>query len=603
MKNESALLHRWAASLEDYRFTILHRPGKLQGHVDGLSRLPLESPTFTLEGKIQVREEEAEEVIKEVHRQGHLGEHKTWKAFNRKFITAEGRKKGHEIVRTCPECQLGKDYKQRHLPKGTIESLKPWDVVSIDIMGPFPYDDKAKRFIVTMMDVYSRYIMAIPVQDHTAQTISKCLYEHVVAYFGVPQPILSDRGAEFTSCVWESLTQVLGTNIRMASPYYPQGNAVIERSHRTLNNMLRTMLLEKKGKGWSTLLPSIMLYMNSMIQEQTGVSDCEILFGQNPNLPSDLSFAPAVSIMEDREGYVKQLKRELGDIRAKLSRILGQEKNQEKNPFSVGERVIITILPRENRNKLLAKWKGPFTITKVPNRFQIEYLENGMNRITHISYAKKFFERSLNVRTKWLHNRLNRKQGVVEMTHLRLVTFSGRNRRRMRAFSLAEIYRKWHYLSGPKLVRLQVRGSVEELPEGLQTIVTEAGATQEISRERLLDLCGQQSYVEGGSCDSSSVQAIREDLALSQEDDSPTAADQVGKISDSYNLTITREIPERFKNAVGYKANNTYLDSFQTSSGSSPKLLALVRTIQVKEQPTSKYQPPYVFKHKETPFP
>ena len=77
MKNESALLHRWAASLEDYRFTILHRPGKLQGHVDGLSRLPLESPTFTLEGKIQVKEEEAEEVIKEVHRQGHLGEHKT----------------------------------------------------------------------------------------------------------------------------------------------------------------------------------------------------------------------------------------------------------------------------------------------------------------------------------------------------------------------------------------------------------------------------------------------------------------------------------------------------------------------------------------------
>ena len=137
MKNESALLHCWAASLEDYRFTILHRPGKLQGHVDGLSRLPLASPTFTLEGKIQVKEEEAEEVIKEVHRQGHLGEHKTGKAFNQKFMTAEGRKKCREIVRTCPECQLGKDYKQRHLPKGTIESSKPCDVVSIDIMGPF----------------------------------------------------------------------------------------------------------------------------------------------------------------------------------------------------------------------------------------------------------------------------------------------------------------------------------------------------------------------------------------------------------------------------------------------------------------------------------
>ena len=89
--------------------------------------LLLENPTFTLKGKIQVKEEEAEEVIKGVHRQGHLGEHKTWKAFNRKFITTEGRRKCCKIVRTCPECRLGKDYRQRHLPKGSIRSSRLWD--------------------------------------------------------------------------------------------------------------------------------------------------------------------------------------------------------------------------------------------------------------------------------------------------------------------------------------------------------------------------------------------------------------------------------------------------------------------------------------------
>ena len=73
----------------------------------------------------------------------------------------------------------------------------------------------------------------------------------------------------------------------------------------------------------------------------------------------------------------------------------------------------------------------------------------------------------------------------------------------------------------------------------------------------------------------SSVQAIREDLKLSQEDSSPTAADQVGKISDNYNWNITREIPDRFKSAVGYQANHSYLDSFQTSSGSSPQISGL----------------------------
>ena len=200
-----------------------------------------------------------------------------------------------------------------------IESPKPWDMLSIDIMGPFPYDYHSHRFIVTVMDVYSRYLIAVPVKDHTAQSVSKCLYEHVIAYFRVPHSILSDRGTEFTGRVWESLTHLLGTEVRLTSPYYPQGNALVERSHRTINNMLRSMLLEKKDRGWSTLLPTAMLYMNTMVQEYSGYSACEILFGKNPNLPSDLSFSPAIPICEDREGYVKQLKKELGEVRAQFN--------------------------------------------------------------------------------------------------------------------------------------------------------------------------------------------------------------------------------------------------------------------------------------------
>ena len=180
-------------------------------------------------------------------------------------------------------------------------------------------DGKSHRYIVTMMDVYSRYLIASPVKNHKASTVNRCLYESVVAYFGAPRSILSDRGTEFTGMIWEFLAQLLGAKIKLTSPYYPQGNSVIERSHRILSNMLRTMLLERKGEDWSTLLPTVMLYMNSMSQEKAGVSACEILFGNNPNLPSDISYTPVTSLLNDREGYMKQLKRDLQDIRQKLS--------------------------------------------------------------------------------------------------------------------------------------------------------------------------------------------------------------------------------------------------------------------------------------------
>ena len=101
----------------------------------------------------------------------------------------------------------------------------------------------------------------------------------------------------------------------------------------------------------------------------------------------------------------------------------------------------------------------------------------------------------------------------------------------------------------------------------------------------------------GGSCDASLVQPVCKDLALSQEDDPQAPADQVRDLCYNSKLAIPCEIPVRFKSSVGYNSKNTYLDSFQTKSGSSPELLALVRRISQKERPRCKYQQQFMFKY------
>ena len=418
------------------------------------------------------------------------------------------------MVWTCPECQLGKDYKAQHVPKGHINSPGPWETVSIDVVGPLPVDGKGNRYIVTMMDVYSRYLIASPVRNHKASTVSRCLYESVVAYFGAPRSILSDRGAEFTGMVWESLTQMLGAKIKLTSPYYPQGNSVIERSHITLSNMLRTMLLGKKGRDWSSLLPSVMLYMNSMIQEKTGVSACEILLGHNPNLPSDISYTPVTSLSNDREGYVKQLKRALRDIRQKLSRVLGQDRDQSNNPFAVGDKVVIAILPHENANKLMAKWKGPFIVTKIPNGFQIEYLDDNITRLTHISYAKKYNERCHYTEPVGMphQTKVSHRQPWARMARLRLVAGSGRYRIRKVVSSMKVIRELWPVCSGR--VRVKVLGERKDLPLDLQAVVEAAGQEGCIEGSVLVDLCVQRSGQRGSGCDAPSAS---EELPLPME--------------------------------------------------------------------------------------
>ena len=600
MKSTSAILHRWAAALEDYRFTILHRPGKLQGHVDALSRLPTENLMFTLEGKIQVPEEEAETVIKEVHRQGHLGESKTWKAFNRKYSTPQGRQKCREVVRTCPECQLGKDYKTQHSPKGHINSSGPWETVSIDIVGPLPVDGKSHRYIVTMMDVYSRYLIATPVKNHTASTVSRCLYESVVAYFGAPRSILSDRGTEFTGMIWESLAQLLGAKIKLTSPYYPQGNSVIERSHRTLSNMLRTMLLERKSEDWSTLLPSVMLYMNSMSQEKTGVSACEVLFGHNPNLPSDISYTPVTSLSNDREGYVKQLKRDLQDIRQKLSRILGHDRDQSVNPFSVGDKVIIALLPQENTHKFMPKWKGPFLVTKVPNRFQIEYFDGSVTRLTHISYAKKFNERCL--RTQTLRPlQVSRRRACDRMARLRLIFGSGHNKMKRVIDSLDNIQRKWPI--PPGRVRVKILGEEKDLPADLRELVEALDPDKCIEGKVLVDLCRQRSERRGNGCD---VSRTFEDLPEPSASSSKMVhrpAVQVNRFSWFNNAKTDKHLYEKrreFRNSRKYPNSASFFPPQQAPLVSQEHLQAVVRKVARGNRFKGKKQQNFVVKEQQT---
>ena len=599
MKSTSAILHRWAVALEDYRFTILHRPGKLQGHVDALSRLPTENLVFTLEGKIKVSEGKAEAVITEVHRQGHLGENKTWKAFNRKYSTPQGRRKCREVVRTCPECQLGKDYKARHVPKGHINSPGPWETISMDVVGPQPVDGKSNRYIVTMMDVYSRYLIAPPVKNHRVSTVSRCLYESVVAYFGAPRSILSDRGAEFTGMVWESLTQLLGAKIKLIFPYSPQGNSVIERSHRTLSNMLRTILLEKKGRDWSSLLPSVMLYMNCMIQEKTGVSACEILFGNNPNLPSDISHTPVTSLSNDREGYVKQLKRDLKNIRQKLSRVLGQDFDQSDNPFAVGDKVIIAILPHENANKLMAKWKGHFTVTMIPNWFQIEYLDGSVTRLTHISYAKKYNERCQYTEQVGLphQTRDSHCKPRARMARLRLVTGVGRRKARMVVSSMKAIREKWCVQSGR--IRVQVLGEAKDLPSDLQAIVEATGPDDYIEGSVLVDLCMQRSGQRGNGCDAPNVsEELPTPMASPPRPPTPPAA-QVRQYSWHHYAKKKGDLYDIRREFVGAdRQTNRVIPSLpqQAPPVARAHLMSVVRKVERSERSKGKHLTDSVFK-------
>ena len=379
---------RWSAALEEYDFTVRHRPGKIQTHGDGLSHLPVgPAPPEDALLHLQVdSEEEARRLAQELHTATHLGGQALRKLFSDRYFHKAGRRICIEVAQSCPQCQRGSDYGHCQKTMGTIESKGPWDTLSVDIVGPLPAD-RRHEFVIVFVDCFSRYTVLVPASNHTADTVSEALLRHVVPYFGTPRRLLSDRGREFVGEVWGKLTHSLGIQRLLTSPYHPEGNSINERSHRTMNNMLRARLLrDLPSRKWVTEIPGIMLTLNAMVHEPHGFSASMIATGREPTLPPDLEGdACASPSLEDPVAYVDMVRQRLALTHQQMT---PPPAPVAINPYHEEDLIfVMTTLP-ERSSKLAPQWKGPFFIKRVPNAYQVTY-EDGMAwRTVHINHVK-----------------------------------------------------------------------------------------------------------------------------------------------------------------------------------------------------------------------
>ena len=235
-----------------------------------------------------------------------------WKLFNDRYFHKAGRRLCIEVAQSCPQCQLGSDYGHRLRTTGSIQSSGLWDTLSVDIVDPLPAN-RRHEFLIVFVDCYSRYSILVPASNHTANTVSDALLRHVVPYFGTPRRLLSDRGREFVGEVWSRLTRSLGIQRLLTSPYHPEENSINERSHRTINNMLRARLLDGvPSRTWVDKIPGIMLALNAMAHEPHGFSASMVATGREPTLPPDLEGdACASPSLDDPASYVEAVKQRL----------------------------------------------------------------------------------------------------------------------------------------------------------------------------------------------------------------------------------------------------------------------------------------------------
>ena len=106
-----------------------------------------------------------------------------------------------------------------------------------------------------------------------------------ISLYGLPKTIITDRGSNFTSNLWQDLTKHLGFKLQHTTSYNPESNGLIERLNRTLKSALRATCIDHT---WANSLPWIMLDLRSAPHEALHASPAKVVYGKTLRLSADV---------------------------------------------------------------------------------------------------------------------------------------------------------------------------------------------------------------------------------------------------------------------------------------------------------------------------
>ena len=119
----------------------------------------------------------------------------------------------------------------------------------MDFKGPLPLSSR-NRYLLVLIDEFSRFPFAFPCKDVSTRTVISCLTT-LFSLFGFPAYIHSDRGSSFMSRDLNQFLHERGVATSQSTPYHPTGNSQCERLNQTLWKTIQLLLRTQKLDVWS----------------------------------------------------------------------------------------------------------------------------------------------------------------------------------------------------------------------------------------------------------------------------------------------------------------------------------------------------------------
>jgi hypothetical protein len=280
----------------------------------------------------------------------------------------------------------------------------------LDFVQDLPETERGHKHIFTAIDYATRWIIAIPCANRTANTVTRLLYEHIVCTFGAPDELITDRGSCFLNDGVKGLTELLRINHFASTSYHPQTNGMVERMHRVLEHAITT-LTQAQPLLWDRFLAQSVFALRTRTHTVTGESPFFLVYGVEPRIPGErltgqhdrdglmpgppqfnLRYETVEGRAEDVELRRQHLLTDLAERRGQAydrsmrqaERMAARDTREPEDEVVEGYHYQVNDwvkLKNMERNKFEFRWIGPYHIQRLGNHPRSYYVQDGRGQI------------------------------------------------------------------------------------------------------------------------------------------------------------------------------------------------------------------------------
>ena len=352
--------------------------------------------------QVLVPESRREEVWASVHGggvTGHLGRTRTIRRCQERFYWPEFRRDLTFRVATCPRCLERKPPPHPHrAAMGHVPVGMAMERVAIDVMGPLPLTPRKNRFVVVMVDYFTKWAEAIPTANQEAATVAKVLVETMVCRFGAPGNLHSDQGRNFQSRLFKEVTQLLEMKQTWTCAFNPKSDGMVERCNRTIEALLSAVVAADHS-DWDEHLPFVMAAYRSSVHSTIGVSPNAMMLGRETTAPLALLYPEGEAVGEGAPGYVAKLKKQIAQAHDFARKEIGtsvarqtrnHDKRAENRDIPLGS-VVYYYHPLKKSGltpKFQRYWTGPWKVLTKIGAAVYEIQRDRKKKIVHYDSLK-----------------------------------------------------------------------------------------------------------------------------------------------------------------------------------------------------------------------